>query len=272
MSLSLWEGCILKKKMSQLLIASPSKNRLDFTIGRVLGEKVILFVEPQDYESYRANTDLELVKIAKNDQGFGYVLNQIIDYSLDKGVRFVLFADDDIFGLKDKSGKRVEDVDLFLSQGIGIMDKEGYSQLMVSFSGHNWYTKVDIKENVGCWGMIFLDVKKISSVGGYDTGLKIFNDWDMSARLLQAGEKTACWYQYQFEHKMKSKKGGAFALYQNQSFMKEQCDKIVLRYGNAARILFHEKHQQYEVRFQWKKLFRNKKGISEFIYSGKRSV
>jgi hypothetical protein len=252
----------------KLKVVSPSKNRLDFTIVKVLGDVVTLFVEPQDQTKYvKRNPNLRIVKIDKNNTGFGYVLSFIVERYYAKGFRYVLFSDDDVFGLKTRDNKRVENIKEFLSEGVSIMEQHDYAQLMVSFSGHNWYEKRDIKEDVGCWGMVFLDLEKIKSVGNYDTELKIFNDWDMSARLITAGYKTACWYKYMFEHKMKSKKGGAYDMYQHADFMLQQCKMMERKHGNTVRIMYHERHQQYEIRFNWKKVKekRRRVGISKFL-------
>lgn len=260
--------------MSKLLIASPSKNRLNFTIHKVLGNAVQMFVEPQDMELYAPITQelgLKQISVHKNDMGFGYALDSIIKYCVKNNLRYVLFADDDIFGLKTRGGVKVVDYDLFFSEGLSLLKKRDYAQLMISFSGHNWYTKERIKEHVGCWGMIFMDVEKIQNAGGYDTDLRIFNDWDISARLVRKGYTTACWYDYQFEHKMKSKKGGAFDLYEDNKFMLEQCKKMQAKHGHTVTIGYHKKHEQYEIRFDWGKVKSlkgtplNKKGLSKFI-------
>jgi hypothetical protein len=237
-----------------MIVVSPSKNRLDYTIDKVFDVPMEIVVEPQDAEKYNGRVGAnKMVVMDANDKGFGYVMDFIVKHYYAKGERYVLFADDDIFGLKDRAGKKV-DTATMIAEGEEIMKKKGYAQLMVSFSGHNWFVKDKVKEKVGCWGMIFLDVKQIMEAGGYDTRLKIFNDWDMSARLIASGRKVACWYDYKFEHKMKSKNGGAMAYYKDENFMKVQCGYMIRRYGDKIKVIFSEAHDQFEIRFNWRKL------------------
>jgi mRNA-degrading endonuclease HigB of HigAB toxin-antitoxin module len=267
------------KKIKDIIIVSPSKNRTNCTIQKVLGDSVQLFVEPQDKNKYQTDNNTKNLKIEvidKNDKGFGYVLSKITDHYLKHNIRYVLFADDDIYGLKTKKGNKLKNINKFLEEGLEILQENNYAQLMVSFSGHNWYTPDKIKEYVGCWGMVFLDLKKIKEVGGYDTDLFIFNDWDISARLIRHGHKTACWYDYKFEHKMKSKKGGAFELYENNDFMLEQCKKMMAKHGPTIKIIWSKTHKQYEIRFLWKKVkalqgvsVRTGEGIGQFLKSNK---
>jgi hypothetical protein len=235
-------------------IVSPSKNRLDYTIDKVF-PLVDIICEPQDAEKYRERVgENALIVMPENDKGFGYVMDFLVRHYHLAGQKYILFADDDIYGLKQRNGKPV-DLNRFLFEAEEIMRKENYAQLMVSFAGHNWYVKDQkFKEKVGAWGMVFLDVEKITEIGGYDTRLKIFNDWDLSAKLIVRGFKTACWYDYMFLHKMKSKDGGAMGYYKDSDFMKVQCGYMLKRYGDKVKVIFHKKHNQFEVRFKWNKL------------------
>lgn len=237
-------------------VASPSKNRLNYTIDKVFDDYPIdIFVEPQDEKAYkeRIRPIDTLIVIPENDKGFGYVCDYIAKYYKRIGIRHYLFADDDVFGIRSRKGAKI-DIRKMLSEAEREMLRGGYAQMMISFGGHNWYVKEKFKENVGCWCMIFIDSNKIERSGGYDTHLKIFNDWDMSARLLTSGFKTACWYEYKFLHKMKSNMGGAMAYYTDDNFMKTQCGYLLKRYGENIRVIFHQTHNLYEVRFKWKKL------------------
>jgi hypothetical protein len=235
-------------------IVVPSKNRIDYTIDKVLGKDMTLFLEPQDKEKYKERTEgSQVVIIPKDNMGFGYVLKYIVDWCYSRGERYILFADDDIFGLKRKDKKEFSVSD-FLLEAEKIMKENYYAQLMISFSGHNWYYKERIKERIGAWGMVLLDLKQITEIGNYDSCLKIFSDWDISARLISKGKKVACLYDYMFLHKMKSKDGGAMEYYKNNNFMKVNCLYMKKKYREKVKIIFHKEHNQFEIRFNWKKL------------------
>jgi len=229
-----------------------SKNRLNFTIDKYI-PNIVLFVEPQEYEMYKkSRPNLEIVQLKKNNGGFGYMMNSMVEYTLENGEDIFLFADDDIFGMKRKDNQPFN-VDEFLKEGEEMIRKNKFSQLGVSFSGHNWYYHKDLKLKQPVWCMGFMNAKDIKSVGGYSENLLIFNDYEISARLLMSGRTNATWYKYMFVHKMKSMDGGASYLYNQPDLIKEQCEILKKRYGSACKIIYNKTHQLSEIRFNWNK-------------------
>jgi hypothetical protein len=192
--------------------------------------------------------------------GFGFVMNEIVKFSRENGEKYVLFSDDDIFGLKKRERGKLRNMkggetQEFLAKAEEIMKEKDLAQLAVSFIGHNWYEKESIKSPSGCWGMVFLDVDKITEAGGYETYTKLFNDFELSARLLKKGYKTATWYDYAFEHKMDSMTGGAHDIYRKNEILKGYCKEIMKNYGDECKMIV-SKTGKNELRFNWKKCAR----------------
>lgn len=229
-----------------------SRNRYLFSLSRIFSGAT-LFVEPQDYDNYYTlyKNQFNIVKLNGNDRGFGYLLNSMLLYAVNNKFDHYVFCDDDILGFDF----RVRATNL--CHHIAIMEKimleKDYAQLMMSFKGHNWYYKEQIKEKIGAWCYILNDTYKLTKVGGYDEGLRIYNDWDISAKLIKAGYMTACYYDAMFNHKMKSQQGGAFDLYKKQEVL-DNAEKILRqKYGDKCiknKII----HNQKEIRFIWSKL------------------
>ena len=87
-------------------VCIPSKNRAGKinTPTTFDGHEIILFVEPQDYDAYKAaHPGVMIVNIEKDNQGIAYVRNYILNFMHD---RTFIMADDDIIGLVKRDGLR----------------------------------------------------------------------------------------------------------------------------------------------------------------------
>lgn len=236
----------------------PSRNRLnpkELLMSKQV-QDAFMFVEPQDYPDYKAfyGRQFKLVNIEENDRGFGYVCNFMLAYAQKMGFEHYCFCDDDVESIKHRYYPRSRiSWESFFRDGVNLMDKEGYSQLMMSFAGHNWYYKRAIKEKIGAWCVVINKTADLIAVGGYDENLSIFNDWDMSASLIKKGFKTACWYDYMFSHKMKSKTGGAEEIYKNQKIIDSAIERLQKKYGDQV-VYTVNSHNQVEARFNWARL------------------
>lgn len=230
-----------------------SRKRLHFPMSKQFAGFTLL-VEPQEHNAYRSvySSVNRVVSLKENDRGFGYMLNSLIQQAYADDQEYFMFCDDDILGFKHRN-KKAFSMDEMFREGVQIMQKHGYSQLMVSFAGHNWFHQDQLKEKIGAWCCFIGRTVDFLEVGGYDEQLPIFNDWDMSARLIRAGKTTACWYDYMFMHKMKSLKGGAEDLYKKTETTQLAIALLRERYG-AECIRTVEAHGQIEARFNWKKL------------------
>ncbi|MDP2654941.1 MAG: hypothetical protein Q8Q08_13050 [Candidatus Omnitrophota bacterium] len=235
------------------LVCIPSKNRIGYTAGSYFPEHK-LFVEPQDEAQYRrAHPDKDLVVLPENDRGFGYVCEQMNRYALENGHRYWLFVDDDIRKMKDRT-KAPFDRRRFLSRASDILGRYDLAQLGVSFQGHNWHFKGDLKFDTACWCVVFNDAEKIAAAGGYDTDNILFNDYEITARLIRKGFRAANWYEYMVDHQMASMEGGANTFYKKKQFVLNEALKLARKYGHLCRPIFHEGHQLTEVRMRWAEL------------------
>ena len=229
-----------------------SKNRVEFPLGKKLRGHYLL-VEPSEFVKYKMsyNNSHQLIKLEKDNGGFGFLLNSMLKHAKERGHEYILFCDDDILGFSRRDKKPV-DLNVFFGEAVNIMREKGYSQLMMSFQGHNWFYKDTLKEKIGAWCCFVMKVDDALQIGGYDETLPIYNDWDISANLIQHGFKTACWYAYMFDHKMKSQKGGASSLYRQETLNKAE-EILALKYGRGC-LTTKEIHGQKEIRFKWSEL------------------
>jgi len=249
--------------MTTPLIMAGSLGRPHLPLLKWINDPVIL-VEPQEEAIYREHhPELDYVVLPKSGQGFSYMMNQMVKVARDRGQRYFVFTDDDVFGLKlrpDLNTKfsRIQNevVRQTLQGAVDFAQNAGLAQLAVSFSGQSWGATKAFNEPVGSWGVYVCDALAVRSVGGFDESLWIFSDWELSARLIAAGYKTMRTNLITFEHKMRGMDGGADWLYKNQEKVTEACHQIKAKYGEAVRIEWVPEHGQHEIRFNWKKLKR----------------
>lgn len=241
----------IKVKVSESVFIG-SKGRLLFPVSKLISGAT-LFVEPQEYDDYNMlhGKNFTIVKLPENDKGFAYLLNQMLAYAQEKQFEHFFFCDDDILGFSSKD--KISSLNQELCKMIEIADKKNYSQLMMSFKAHNWFYDGLIKERIGAWCFILNKTADLVKVGGYDATLPIYNDWDMSAKLITEGHKTACYYGAMFSHKMKSQKGGAEFIYKKQELLDTAKSILEEKYGKEC-IKEVDAHGQKEIRFQWSKL------------------
>ena len=91
--------------MNKLLIAVPSKNRVDtltrytWAWAKTLKFDVRVFVEPQDEAKYKlAFPDAVIVNIGANNMGLGYAKKQIHECARNGGYDVIFKLDDDTAG------------------------------------------------------------------------------------------------------------------------------------------------------------------------------
>lgn len=222
-----------------------------------------ILVEPQELELYRsAHPGLTLHVLPESGRGFSYMMNQMVRICLEQGHRYFVFTDDDVFGLKSRVAvsdkfQRVtpETSQAVLAELVAIAEAQGLGQLAVSFSGASWAASKPYVEPTGSWGVYVCDAQAAKAVGGFDETLAVFSDWDMSAKLLSAGYRCVRTNLVTFEHKMKGMSGGAEAIYAKTERIKASAEALEARYGSEiAKVKWVESHNQYEIRFNWKKL------------------
>lgn len=242
---------VLLKLPSNVFIGS--RKRLDFPMSHI-ARGGTLFVEPQEWTAYASKhgKNFNLVKLGKNNGGFSYLLNEMLRHAERKKWKEYFFCDDDITGFKSRTKKSLAKE---IAEMKWLRAKGGYAQLMMSFAGHNWFFKEDVKEKIGAWCFVLNETKAMRSINGADEELVIFGDWDVSARLIEAGYKTAAYYGCMFNHKMKSQEGGAADIYKDQSNMIASAERLIERFGMEVVKVVMRKGQP-EVRFSWKKLRR----------------
>jgi hypothetical protein len=236
-----------------------SRKRLSLPLLKWCRSPVVL-VEPQELAEYqKAHPTLQIEALPKNDGGFSYLMNQMVRRTLDAGGRYFAFTDDDVTDLKQRQlvpGKfvRLPDPSACLQDLFSIAAQNELAQLAVSFAGQSWGATVPFQHNVGAWGVHITDAQAVRAIGGYDESLPCFGDWDVSARLLQAGYRTSRTNLVTFVHKMKSQPGGAADVYARQDLVRDAAHRVAAKFPGCATVKYVPSHGLHEVRFQWKKL------------------
>lgn len=251
-----------------------SKQRLSLPLLQWIPDPIVL-VEPQEFAAYQAeHPTLDIRKLPRNDRGFGYMLNQMVKLTLDEGKRYFVFTDDDVERLNYRKtlDKSAPDGSGYLRtvQSSRRPDREParkvltrllreaargrWAQLAVSFNGI-WTATTEIQEPVGSWGVHVTDAIAVREVGGYNEKLPIFNDWEMSARLIEAGYRCGRTNLVSFCHVMRTYEGGAQVLYDKPRIVKAAAQQLADRWPEAARVV--KAHGGLsEIRFSWKKFQR----------------
>lgn len=245
------------------LVLSGSKGRLGCPIlNWYPSDSIVLLVEPSEYSDYQsAHPGVDVVQLPQDNGGFAKLMNFMLQLSHERGADYFVFCDDDLLDFQyrpslDSKFERLRGESLLahLARLVEYARQGNLSQVAISFSGQSWGAKEAWKVGVGAWGMHITNTKMALEVGGYDESLPIFNDWDMSARLLLAGYRNVRTNLHTFRHKMKSQPGGAESVYANQKMMEQANEAMAARYGKEARVSFNEAHQQHEVRLNWRNL------------------
>jgi hypothetical protein len=123
----------------------------------------------------------------------------------------------------------------------------------MGFAGHQRFYRRSVDTGVGAWCIVLNVVRDLDAVGGYDEDLPIFNDWDVSGRLLRSGRMTARMNGWLFRHKMKALDGGAADIYRSRATMERAITMLQRRFGEdvVRRVIAHN---QPEARFRWSRL------------------
>lgn len=245
------------------LVIVGSKGRPHLPVLKWIPSPIVL-VEPQEMDLYEAarkerGSSETLVELPENNRGFAYMMNACVTETLARGRKWFLFSDDDVTAVKSRariedkfSSLAPEDVPDWIRRLRDEAAHYGLSQYAVSFAGASWGAKKALDKPVGAWGVHLSNAEHIKSVGGYDESLIIFNDWELSARLITYGYWTGRTNLITFIHKMRGMKGGAEGIYEKKDEIRTAAERIVAKYPGAARL--KEAHGLTEVRFNWRKL------------------
>lgn len=247
------------------MIYTGSRDRVTLPLLRWCPPELLtVLVEPHNADEYRAtHPGLRLVVLDDDDRGFAYMMNAMVRQASLDGHRWFVFTDDDVTDLRVRKhigdrfvACREADAAARLAELVDAASALRLAQLAVSFAGASWSAKKPTTEPVGAWGVHVTDGAAVEAVGGYDESLLIFNDWEMSARLLVNGHRCARTNLLSFVHKMKSMGGGAADTYARTAEVAEAARRVAARYPAAARVVRDEAHGLDEVRFRWSALTR----------------
>jgi hypothetical protein len=135
------------------------------------------------------------------------------------------------------------------------MDKKGYAQLGISFSGSNWCVQEETKDKTRIWAVFGIDLNKIGNIN-FDDKCLLCQDFDFTIQLIKGGLKTGVYYKYAFDKVMAERKGGGnVSLYDNIKRTKEVTEYIERKHGTSiCNSVFNGKHNKYEISVNWKNI------------------
>ncbi len=250
-----------------------SKGRPNFPLSKLL-IGTYLIVEKEELAQYKSiyGNFYRFLVLPESNKGPAYMLNFMLKSAKELGYEYYMYCDDDLLGFAEvhetlSLRNHNVSIDKVFEGGVAIMKEKGYSQLGMGFTGHNFYKKdkvtgiktfdkKEIIETTGPWAMFIARTQDLIDVGGYNEELGIFIDYEISARLLKNGYKTATWYRYMFDHKMKSLPGGTSDFY-NKVEKLEKARKMLLEMYGPEVIRLVDSHNQPEVRFNFRKCVLN---------------
>lgn len=261
----------LQKTTAPVFIGS--KGRPNFPLSKLL-IGAYLIVEKEEYQIYKNiyGNFYNFLILPESNKGPAYMLNFMLKSAKELGFEYYMYCDDDLLGFMEahetlniRNGQ--VSIDKVFAEGVDLMKENNYSQLGMGFIGHNFYRKdkitgmktfekKEIIELTGPWAMFIARAQDLIDVGGYDEPLGIFIDYEISARLLKNGYKTATWYKYMFDHKMKSLSGGSSDVYGKIEKLNIARNMLLKSYGSEI-IKLVDSHNQPEVRFNFRKCWKS---------------
>lgn len=213
---------------------------------------MILYVEPQDYQSYcDVYPQYQIENIGQNDQG----LNFVRQFILERFTEPFIMADDDIVAIRTRDGKKcdIEEFIKYLESKL-----HGYAQVGISFCASNWMYKPEVKEDTRASAIKALnpELLRIKDVNFNNQASKtLFEDYEFTMKIIMSGLKTATTYKYMFDTKAKmgTLEGGCKNDWQLEQ-SKIASLAIKRKYGKFVEIFYNKEHGVYEIQPKWAKL------------------
>lgn len=191
-------------------VAIPSKGRPNFLALSIFRDPIV-FVEPQDFPAYqKANPNLDLAVLGKNNGGISYVRNSIIEHM---GKEIFCMADDDITGLYEVIGGKVsslKDSDILLKDMEMFMHSYFPSNLAIAGicpKAYAWCKDKPISFNTKILNIVFINGNLMSNLK-YDENMTHGEDIDICIQALRSGRTTAVFNAYAYTNDMSKQPGG----------------------------------------------------------------
>jgi len=234
-----------------MIVAIPTKGRAGKVKTLKYFPNAILFVEPEEYETYSFEYNKNrVVYIGQNNGGISYVRNFILDYFDEP----VLMLDDDITKLFYRKGNKLYIIGdtRELIKSIDSCFKKGYKQVTLSYKASNWLCSEPYKVNTRCWCFNGIDCRLPIR---YDSKSDVFEDYDFTAQLIHGGYKNICLYVYAFECEKMGSNSGGWQMFDRQEKSKLAKEYLIKKWGkHVVKTRFNEFTNISEVQFLWSKI------------------
>ena len=179
-------------------VAILSKGRPNFSASKVF-KNPIVFVEPQDMESYQKyNPDMTLINIRKDNQGIVYVRNFILDYM---GEEVFCKSDDDIESFYQREGTKFVPVssDIVLGEIEKFMSENNIAACGLPPKQTSWYYKGLVKKNMKIFNIIFLNGFLLKPLR-YDENISNGQDIDLCFQLIRSGRGSYGYFKFAYQN------------------------------------------------------------------------
>lgn len=205
------------------MIYIPSKNRVEAPLLKaVVGvENVIVVVEPQDYEKYKAaHPNLDIITLPENDKGIAYVRN----YIKERAGSPYWQLDDDISGLFYREGTKM------VRGGFEILDLAakalaGCAVGALEYRQFAWSATRDMVENSFCDVCVYVDPHLTKGLQ-YREYVQGKEDRDFAMQAIRSGQKTGRTTLYAFSAPPNgSNKGGLKETFYDVNGREQECAK-----------------------------------------------
>lgn len=238
-------------------------------------DKVLIFVEPQDYDAYvqKHSEHSKIINIGENDMGIAFVRNYIMDYCFSVGINYPWMIDDDMLYIFKRTYFKYEKNYYKLealnpSECLEVL-KECHYNFLHNFSSYAQYgisyktlnAKVNDMYMFGgtVWAIGMNNVKLLKECDiRYDLNLSTFEDYDLVAQCFLKGLSNVVSYKYSYANVRfaTNKSGGLQKVYDNPNVTRDLCAYLKKKYPNKVTVSTKKLNKLgiYQARFLWGKM------------------
>lgn len=234
----------------------PSKGRPKCPTARLV-KKAIIVVEPQDYESYKANfPDHEFWVLSENDKGLSNTRNTILELGRQAGHKWIWMLDDDIkhfvtYAQGSSSNVSWETISGNLDPYLESRPEIG--QAAIEYSQLAWNQVGDKKCEYGyCDVAVAINIEATRDLS-YRPYVVLKEDRDFTLQILRKGFKTVRFVKYAFiAPKNGSNRGGLYDLYHQKDRELLAVQRMMELWGPDICKLHVKKDGRTDVKINWK--------------------
>jgi hypothetical protein len=215
-----------------------------------VGIEYSLVVEPQDYNSYKANYPCGIFTLPENDRGITFARQHILDLARVMKLEWFWMLDDDIneFGevVKCRTIRRDASMLCKAERLLTAYESSLYTLELRQFA----WTSDELKKNRTAMQCVLFNVPRCRNIN-YDLDIKIREDYDLTFQSIFKANGTLKTAKYYYGiADMKSQEGGMEKWY-NDEFEKKQVELLCKKYPGLVEYVY--KKNRHDVKINWRK-------------------